>query len=375
MVWWYRCFTSVFVSEANGEPIETLGDATLGDLIVERCLAENPTATPDQLSKAKSYYGKNQILAKIIDSINTSYQGKTFDELVLVDWSVITTDRMRIALKADIYETIIGTIKIVTNLYLRSRLGHEFAYQWFNYTYAKAGINIEIGKGNDSTILTQMFSRFSEVGFDIELKKEKIDRTIDVPMQGRMVKITVIGFRYILPKSSVEKIRLLQSKRNVYGRTFGNTIELPALPGDWVLISDDYRPLPMFSQLYSHNNRYVYQEVTPLATAEAAEEALKVLAIYGLTPEWSSKVKEHMESFSSEEGRVTERLMYDKLLNNGFVDYSIEKITGKYKSESTNTLKLIGYRENREPQLLLVIAGGGNVPELKRELITKFIYT
>lgn len=364
--YWFVCFTSPVFSTVNYDTLERIGDTILKLCITEKSYEMDPFIDPDSMSRILNYYGGNVINARVLKGIPvTSFQGINLGSLVLVDPSkdVFTFSTLEDKILADLYESILGAIKVIGSLYLKSRIGMELSYNWYEYTYKVTNTVMDLKIGNSITVLKQIFKRFNEKEIGVSLQIESEEKTFQVENSNQVVK----GWRFVLPAKTFDELRELQQKVSIDGRSaiYNPSIVLGNMRV--ILIPSSYQP--PYNIRLDPTNKYVIGEVDAIAKENAAEQALTFLRdMYGITPEWSSKAKEDLEILGdSNIGLATKNNFMNNLRKDGFATYEIKKLN-KISNDSVNVVQLIGITIHGEKQVISVKISPGDVPSIKRSL-------
>lgn len=367
MVYWLRCFTSPLSSSDNYETLETLGDSGLDSYIKYKLFTDDPYVDPDDLSRVVTYYGRNdfihyEIMSRLVFTDEAGNKSTFFNYLdvnpqLLIDDSLITK------LQADLYEAILGTIKIVVDITFNGRLGHDFSYNWFVYTFEFAGFTrLRTDVGNSVTILHQIFSRFSEVGITIKEHKSVKD---DFSVGNR----TVIGVRYYLEPADLAKLYKL------IGGSFSGLTPRENL----YLVRNDYLPPSSFGLNKSATGNYVIGDVKDTAIENAAEEALRFLnEKFGVNSKWATAKKSEIEVEQIFPANSPERRKFEeKKRKDNFVSVQAKKLT-KFSTEGLTVLQFIGVRPVKPghtigEQVLIKATVGRHIVDMKRKLFFDYI--
>lgn len=358
--YWLRCFTSPLSSLNNYESLETIGDACLSSCIKDKVLVDNPYAEPDDLSRAVTYYGTNDflhynIMQKITFDIG---QGpKKFYDYLEVDTKLIVDDYTMNKLQADLYESIMGTIKMTANMIFQGKLGYDFAYSWFVYTFRQANYDkLSINVGNSVTILNQVFSRFSEFGEKYRIKLEGKDHRFTVARQKR----DVMGYKYHLSANDLRNLSQFA--------TVGN---IPESGVD--LVTSTYVSPASYGLHHTETRGFVIGDVLETAKDNAARVALEFLAQnYSITPEWATEQKAKLEISMIFPNPVDRAQLETKKQRDGYTSVTARKL-GKFSTESVSVMQLVGIRSG-EPVLIASIAGSSSsITEMKSKLYKFYV--
>lgn len=355
MPYWIKCFTTPLISADNNDVIEKLGDAVLELCLIDKVVIDNPHTTPALINDSIAYYGNNKFLHQLFMGLPpTSVPNKRLEDFLRVDYNLVVFEHLPVSIIADLYESFLGTIKIVVSIVANGRLGYEYANEWFLYTLRMNNMDKLVDtKGNSVTILKQIFSRFADVGkFGPKISgKPTVVNLSDS-------NLTVVGLYYYLDHDSIKKLIAMGT------RLPQNTDKLVLIPPNYI------QPMGINTP-----NKLVIGLDKKRAGENAAEQALIFLKSYGITPEWATSKKndELLSHFSAEDGQK----FINKIKSMGYVDFDIKALDGKYGLEGMNIMQLFGIKLHpdgrRELQLLLSIPGGGNKFILKQQIVNKFI--
>lgn len=365
--YWVKCFTSPTFDPIGYDTLENIGDTALDMCIDDKAYAMDVFIDADKLSKLKNYYGENSFNARILKNIPlATFPGENFGSFLRVNPEVWTVNSISDAVLGDLYESIMGALRIIGNLFFRSRIGYELCFNWYTYTYKVTNTNFDLNAGNSITVLKQIFDRFKEFKFlNLETKSESTDFTVTSNGVTRVVK----GWRYYLPTNAINGLKTLQNTQGIDGNLILSKYH-PIDGNKIILVPSNYQDTT-YGIRQELSNLFVIGDIDAMAKENAAFQAIKALADYGITPEWATSAKSALEISGS---NINQALMNNFMRNlraNGFEKYEFRR-PGKISNESANFVQLMGIKANGEQQILLGKAGGGNVSDIKKELFRVF---
>lgn len=307
-----QTFAKAFTHETydynnNYETMETVGDSLVGFLMLNLLSSKYPHFDNSTLSDLKSYYTTNTIHARLLKSIGG-------DKLIR---TTLGTGIDKYEIVGDVFESLFQAIFIVANRVITNS-GCAVCSNVYNRFYGSHNFDVEGLKGGFKPTVTQIFSKFSYLGTSLN---EKETNTQD---------------------SSTVTISLTPDQYNLLER-YG----VEGFPKDFKATGTG--------------------ETRPEASNIAYEKMATELYKYGVTKEWSTKIK-LMEDLSEKGVKEYVEAALERARKEGYTSIAFD-ISRKLSSNIRKVISLLGVKPDGRQEVIMTAEGGADQPQIRSHLI------
>ena len=317
MNYWIVAFTHKSFNrnpESNNEVLEHLGDKVTGLTFDKYLITKFPTITESEASELGSAY------------MSKEFQAETAVNLGLVPWVRILVDRSK-HVREDLFEAIFGALFQIGDNIFTSGAGYVLCYNAIVNLFEGIQIDFRLARGHPKTQVKNIFEKLHWY-FDNQVSVGELG----IPVQGDD------GWRLILRFTPIA----LQDLRTNFGARN--------------IVSDILADARSTSK--------------PAVEKEAFAAALKKLASYGITTDWSDQVSEVRKMQSSDLApywpTATNRMQQD-----GYTSLDFPK---PRKGEHVTYVQLVGIRKDGKKDILITIEDdtGAGVIDLQKKALQQY---